>query len=177
MKTIKLFIFILFLITGAKASISFEDWFKNYDLGKPVVPNKILYMGISYDGKPNKLVNIFEILIKGNDNSETVSSDKRYVVFEGCKPRDCGNKGMLWIDSKAKLAVGVINHSFWEVVDFSKYKKYQIFIFSNFISDSKDLPKKFIEDCNKWLIKNKIKPSVIRFLNSSDKISIIEGIK
>jgi len=177
MKTIKLFIFAIFLMTGVNASINFEDWFKNYELGKPVVPNKILYMGISYDGKPNKLVNIFQILIHGNDKSETVSIDNRYVVFEGCKPRDCGNKGMLWIDTKSKLAVGVVNHSFWEVPDFSKYKKNQIFIFSNFISNPKDLPKKFIDDYNKWLIKNEFKPSVIRFLNSNDSISTIKEIK
>lgn len=84
---IKFLLFFIVLISGANASISFEDWFKNYELGKPVAPNKVLYMGISYDGKPNKLVNIFEILINGNDNSETVSSDKRYVVFEGCKSK------------------------------------------------------------------------------------------
>ena len=177
MKTIKLFVFTLFLMTGAKASISFEDWFKNYELGKPVVPDKILYLGISYDGKPNKLVNIFQILIHGNDKSETASSDKRHVVYEGCKPRDCGNKGMLWIDTKSKLAVGVVSHSFWEVPDFSKYKKNQIFIFSNFISNPKDLPKKFIDDYKKWLIKNEFKPSVIRFLNSNDEIGIIKEIK
>ena len=174
---IKIFLFFLVLIIDVNASTSFEDWFKNYELGKPVVPNKTLFMGISYDGKPNKLVNTFQILIHGNDNSETVSKDRRYIVFEGCKPRDCENKGMLWIDAEAKLAVGVIRHSFWEVLDSSKYKKDQIFIFSNFISSSKDLPKKFIDDYNKWLLKNEIKPSVIRFLNSVDKIDIIEGIK
>lgn len=173
----KYFLIFIFLASGLSASIKFEDWFKTYELGKSVVPNKILYLGVSYDSKPNKLVNIFKILIHGNDKSETVSSDKRYVVFEGCKPRDCGNKGMLWIDTKEKLAVGVIRHSFWKVLDFSKYKPDQIFIFSNFISSPKNLPKKFIDDYNKWLVKHEFKPSVIRFLNPNDNISTVKAIK
>ena len=84
---------------------------------------------------------------------------------------------MLWIDTKDKIAIGVIKHSFWEALDFSKYKPDQIFIFSNFLSNSNSLPDKFINDYKEWFFKYKFKPSVIRFLSSKDKIEIISEIK
>ena len=170
-------IFFILIASSLSASIKFEDKFKLYELGKPIASNKIFYMGISYDGKPNKLVNIFDILINGNDQNKIVSEEGRYIIFEGCKPRDCASKGMLWIDTKDKIAIGVIKHSFWEALDFSKYKPDQIFIFSNFLSNSNSLPDKFINDYKEWFLKYKFKPSVIRFLSSKDKIEIISEIK
>jgi len=74
----------------------FNNWLNSFGLTKPIVQDKIYYMGISYDGKPNQLVNIFAILIS-MINEDVYSEDKRYFVREGCKPRDCGNKEFLWV--------------------------------------------------------------------------------
>ena len=74
----------------------FNNWLNSFGLSKPIVQDRLFYMGISYDGKPNKLINIFAILIS-MINEDVYSEDKRYFVREGCKPRDCGNKGFLWV--------------------------------------------------------------------------------
>ena len=67
----------------------------------------------NYTGEPEYLKDTFPILVSFIYD-EVYSDDKRYVVRVGCKPRDCGNNGMLWVDLKEKVAIGVIDHSFWE---------------------------------------------------------------
>ena len=154
----------------------FNNWLNSFGLSKPIVQDKIFYMGISYDGKPNKLINIFAILIS-MINEDVYSEDKRYFVREGCKPRDCGSKGFLWVDLKKKVAIGVITHSFWEKLDFNKHKKGQIFIFSNFFEDSKDFPDEFIKTYSNWIKNNEIEPSLYRFLNSKNELKELQQIK
>ena len=157
----------------------FNNWLNSFELSKPIVQDNIYYMGISYDGKPNKLQNIFAILIS-MINEDVYSEDKRYFTRYGCKPRDCGNKGFLWIDLKKKVAIGVITHSFWGEQDFteeSNYKKGQIFIFSNFFKDSKDFPDEFMKTYSEWIKKAEIEPSFYRFLNSKNELKEISQIK
>ena len=154
----------------------FNNWLNSFGLSKPIVQDKIFYMGISYDGKPNKLINIFAILIS-MINEDVYSEDKRYFVREGCKPRDCGNKGFLWVDLKDKVAIGVITHSFWEKLDFNDHIDDQIFIFSNFFEDSKNFPDEFIKTYSNWIKNKEIKPSLYRFLNSKNEIKQLKQIK
>ena len=154
----------------------FNNWLNSFGLSKPIVQDEIYYFGISYDGKPNKLINNFAILIS-MINKDVYSEDKRYFVRYGCKPRDCGNKGFLWIDLKKKVAIGVITHSFWEKRDFDDYKKGQIFIFSNFFEDSKDFPDEFKKTYFEWIKKAEIEPSFYRFLNSKNELKELQQIK
>ena len=151
----------------------FNNWLNSFGLSKPIVQDKLFYMGISYDGKPNKLINIFAILIS-MINEDVYSEDKRYFARYGCKPHDCGNKGFLWIDLKKKVAIGVIIHHFWEKQDFIGD---QIFIFSNFFEDSKDLPDEFIKTYSNFIKKIEIEPSLYRFLNSKNELNEIPKIK
>ena len=151
----------------------FNNWLNSFGLSKPIVQDKIYYMGISYDGKPNKLINIFAILIS-MINEDVYSEDKRYFVRYGCKPRDCGSKGFLWVDLKKKVAIGVITHIYWEKPDFIDD---QIFIFSNFFEDSKDFPDEFINTYSNWIKNNEIEPSLYRFLNSKNELKEISQIK
>ena len=154
----------------------FNNWLNSFGLSKPIVQDRLFYMGISYDGKPNKLINIFAILIS-MINEDVYSEDKRYFVREGCKPRDCGNKGFLWVDLKEKVAIGVITHSFWEKLDFNDHKDDQIFIFSNFFEDSKDFPDEFMITYLNWIKTHEIEPSLYRFLNSKNELNEIPKIK
>ena len=157
----------------------FNNWLNSFGLSKPIVQDKLFYMGITPTGEPNKLINIFAILIS-MINEDVYSEDKRYFVREGCKPRDCGNKGFLWIDLKKKVAIGVITHSFWGKQDFtekSNYKKGQIFIFSNFIEDSKNFPDEFIKIYSDFIKKAEIEPSFYRFLNSKNELKELSQIK
>ena len=151
----------------------FNNWLNSFGLSKPIVQDKIFYMGISYDGKPNKLINIFAILIS-MINEDVYSEDKRYFVREGCKPHDCGSKGFLWVDLKKKVAIGVITHVFWEKPDFIDD---QIFIFSNFFEDSKDFPDEFIKTYSDFIKKAEIEPSFYRFLNSKNELKELSQIK
>ena len=154
----------------------FNNWLNSFGLSKPIVQDKIFYMGISYDGKPNKLINIFAILIS-MINEDVYSEDKRYFVRYGCKPRDCGNKGFLWVDLKKKVAIGVITHSFWEKLDFNDHIDDQIFIFSNFFEDSKNFPDEFMITYLNWIKTHEIEPSLYRFLNSKNELNEIPKIK
>jgi len=157
----------------------FNNWLNSFGLSKPIVQDKVYYMGISYDGKPNKLENIFAILIS-MINEDVYSEDKRYFTRYGCKPRDCGSKGFLWIDLKKKVAIGVITHGNWGKQDFTKkstYKKGQIFIFSNFFEDSKDFPDEFMTTYLNWIKTHQIEPSLYRFLNSKNELKELSKIK
>jgi len=58
----------------------FNNWLNSFGLSKPIVQDKIYYMGISYDGKPNKLKNIFAILISIKDTS--LDTDANPVTVE-----------------------------------------------------------------------------------------------
>ena len=163
----------LLLSVNAFAGNKFSDWLNSFGLSKPIVQDKLFYMGITPTGEPNKLLNIFAILIS-MINTDVYSEDKRYFVREGCKPRDCGNKGFLWVDLKDKVAIGVIIHHFWEKQDFIGD---QIFIFSNFFEDSKDLPDEFIKIYSNFIKKIEIEPSLYRFLNSKNELNEIPKIK
>ena len=175
MKKLSLYIFLgLLLSSNAFAGQKeFNNWLNSFGLSKPIVQDKIFFMGISYDGKPNKLINIFAILIS-MINEDVYSEDKRYFARYGCKPHDCGNKGFLWIDLKKKVAIGVIIHHFWEKQDFIGD---QIFIFSNFFEDSKDLPDEFIKTYSNFIKKIEIEPSLYRFLNSKNELKELSQIK
>ena len=165
-KLLGILVISLLLSVNAFAGNKFSDWLNSFGLSKPIVQDKIFYMGISYDGKPNKLLNIFAILIS-MINEDVYSEDKRYFVRYGCKPHDCGNKGILWIDLKKKVAIGVIIHHFWEKQDFIGD---QIFIFSNFFEDSKDFPDEFMITYLNWIKTHEIEPSLYRFLNSKNEL-------
>ena len=151
----------------------FNNWLNSFGLSKPIVQDKLFYMGITPTGEPNKLLNIFGILINFI-NEDVYSEDKRYFVREGCKPRDCGSKGFLWVDLKKKVAIGVITHIYWEKPDFIDD---QIFIFSNFFEDSKDFPDEFIKTYSDWIKTHKIEPSLYRFLNSKNELKQLSQIK
>jgi len=142
--------------------------------GVPMAHDKFFYMGITPGGEPNKLLHIFEILIYGGNEETVYSEDGRYLTRTGCKLGDCGNKGLLWIDLKKKVAIGVISHSFWGLLS---YKDGQIFIFSNYFENSKDFPDEFIKAYSNWIKNKAIKPSLYRFLNSKNEIKQLSQIK
>jgi len=174
MKKIFLYVFlVLMFCSNAFAGNKFSDWLNSFGLSKPIVQDKLFYMGITPTGEPNKLLNIFAILIS-MINTDVYSEDKRYFARYGCKPHDCGNKGILWIDLKKKVAIGVIIHHFWEKQDFIGD---QIFIFSNFFEDSKDLPDEFIKTYSNFIKKIEIEPSLYRFLNSKNELKELSQIK
>jgi len=172
---LSILLFSCFLTTNAFSNEEFSNWTKSLGLEKPIFQDKILYTGVGYTGEPNYLKNIFPILASFIYD-EVYSDDKRYVVRTGCKPRDCQNKGLLWVDLEKKVAIGVIRHAFWKELD-DNMTKDQIFIFSNFYEDTNRFPKEFIKSYSKWISENEIKPSKYRFLNSNNELLDIENIR
>tara|TARA_B110000503_G_scaffold120868_1_gene183914 strand:+ start:204 stop:743 length:540 start_codon:yes stop_codon:yes gene_type:complete len=164
----------LLLSGNALSDEAFSNWIKSLELKKPIFQDKLLYTGVGYTGEPNHLKNLFPILVSFIYD-EVYSDDKRYVVRTGCKPRDCGNKGLLWVDLEKKVAIGVIRHSFWEKLDFNNRVKDQIFIFSNFYENPNKLPKEFVTSYSNWIAENEITPSKYRFLNSNNEIEILKN--
>ena len=176
MKKVFLYMLLSLLLSGNANANEFSNWLKSLEFSKTIFQDKEFYMGITYTGKPGKLQDISEILFSFI-YEDTYSGDGRYLIRAGCKPKGCGNKGMMWIDLEKKVAIGVIRHSFWEKLDFSKMKKNQIFIFSNFYEDTNRFPKEFIKSYSKWISENEIKPSKYRFLNSNNELLDIENIR
>ena len=174
-KLLTVFLFTCFFFSNAFSNEEFSNWIKSLGLEKPIFQDKILYMGVGYTGEPNYLKNLFPILVSFIYD-EVYSDDKRYVVRTGCKPRDCGNKGLLWVDLEKKVAIGVINHAFWKELDDNMIDD-QIFIFSNFYEDANKLPKEFIKSYSNWIAENETKPSKYRFLNSNNEVLEIKKIK
>ena len=84
---------------------------------------------------------------------------------------------MIWVDLKEKVAIGVINHSFWEKLDFDNMVEGQIFIFSNFYESHLDFPDEFKASYSKWLKEIEVTPSKYRFLNSNNKLMELENFK
>ena len=162
----------LLMISNAFSNEKFSNWINSLGLEKTIFQDNIFYMGIGYTGEPNYLKNTFPILVSFIYD-EAYSDDKRYVVRAGCKPTDCGNNGMLWIDLKEKVAIGVIDHSFWEKFG-SKMVKDQIFIFSNFYESHLDFPDEFKASYSKWLKEIEVTPSKYRFLNSNNELIELE---
>ena len=56
----------------------FNNWLNSFGLSKPIVQDEIYYFGISYDGKPNKLINNFAILIS-MINEDVYSEDNKLI--------------------------------------------------------------------------------------------------
>ena len=164
----------LLMISNAFSNEKFSNWINSLGLEKTIFQDNIFYMGIGYDGEPNYLKNIFPILVSFIYD-EVYSDDKRYVVRAGCKPRDCGNNGMLWVDLKEKVAIGVIDHSFWEKFG-SEMIKDQIFIFSNFYESHLDFPDEFKASYSKWLKEIEVTPSKYRFLNSNNELIELKNL-
>ena len=173
-KLLTVLFFTCFIFSKAFSNEELSNWIKSLGLEKPVFQDKLLYLGVGYTGEPNYLENLFPILVSFIYD-EVYSEDKRYIVRTGCKPRDCGNKGMLWVDLEKKVAIGVIRHSFWEKLDFDNMIKDQMFIFTNFYEDPNKLPKEFVTVYLNWITENEIKPSKYRFLNSNNEIEILKN--
>ena len=171
-KLIGITILSLLMISNSFSNEKFSNWINSLGLEKTIFQDNIFYMGIGYDGEPNYLKHTFPILVSFIYD-EVYSDDKRYVVRAGCKPRDCGNNGMLWVDLKEKVAIGVIDHSFWEKFG-SEMIKDQIFIFSNFYESHLDFPDEFKASYIKWLKEIEVTPSKYRFLNSNNELIELE---
>ena len=176
-KLLVIIVLSLFFSSKAFSNEKFSNWIKSLELKKSIFQDNKFYMGVSYTGEPDYLKNIFPILVSFIYD-EVYSDDKRYVVRSGCKPRDCvGNVGLLWVDLKEKVAIGVINHSWWDKLDFNTGSISQIFIFSNFHENHLDLPNEFKVSYLKWLKENEITPSKYRFLNSKNTLKELDNFK
>ena len=166
----------LFFNSNAFSNEEFSNWINSLGLEKTIFQDNIFYMGIGYDGEPSYLKDTFPILVSFIYD-EVYSDDKRYVVRSGCKPRDCvGNIGLLWVDLKEKVAIGVINHSYWEKWG-SEMIENQIFIFSNFYKSHLDFPDEFKVSYSKWLKDIEVTPSKYRFLNSKNELIELDNLK
>ena len=98
------------------------------------------------------------------------SEDRRYLLASACRHGECSSKGLIWFDTKDEKSIGLIKHSFWDELDFSKYEDNQILIFS---SDYLELPSEFVNSVSDWMKKNEIVPSKVRFIKVENSINDI----
>ena len=162
---------LIFILNDSAYANNFKNWLNDFGLSKPIVQDEFFNLGITYSNEPSKLIDNLNILLTSMYKDKW--SGTRYFIREGCKPRDCGNKGFLWIDLEGKVAIGAI-----------LYSNDQILIFSNFFEDTKDFPKEFINTYLNWLKRGGVDPDIFdevsaiqptssRFLNSKNELSFI----
>ena len=141
-----------------------------------------IYLGIGKGKKP--IYNSFnKLLINSDTDGEVEFNDKNYFIVSGCRPRSCPEKGFLWINKKDKIVLAAMIHYF--IDDKKDTDNGYLLIISKKFKSYNDLPIKFNEDLKNWLLKlttwdyvkndiKKLTPSVIRFVNSENKIEIIK---
>lgn len=142
-----------------------------------------IYLGIGKGEKP--IYSSFnQLLINSDVDGEIEFNDKSYFIVSGCRPRSCPEKGYLWVDKKNKIVLGAMIHYFFD--DKKDTDNGYLLVISKKFKSFKKLPKKFNKDLNKWLSKlttwdyvnnngdKPLKPSVIRFINSENKIKVIK---
>ena len=141
-----------------------------------------IYLGIGKGKKP--VYNSFnKLLINSDTDGEVEFNDKNYFIVSGCRPRSCPEKGFLWINKKDKIVLAAMIHYF--IDDKKDTDNGYLLIISKKFKSYNDLPIKFNEDLKNWLLKlttwdyvkndiKKLTPSVIRFVNSENKIEIIK---
>ena len=114
----------------------------------------------------------FKNVIGGPPDKLVYSEDRRYLLASACRPRECPSKGLIWFDTKDEKSIGLIRHSFWDELDFSKYEDNQILIFS---SDYLELPSEFVNSVSAWMKKNEIVPTKVRFIGPDNTIKEIKS--
>ena len=79
-------------------------------------PNINLYLGDNLIEKSKEP--LFDKLIKNMDvvsyPDGVVLNDQTYFSKHGCRPRSCPEKGVVWINKKKKLFIGLIVHKYFE---------------------------------------------------------------
>ena len=79
-------------------------------------PNINLYLGDNLIEKSKEP--LFDKLIKNMDvvsyPDGVVLNDQTYFSKHGCRPQSCPEKGVVWINKKKKLFIGLIVHKYFE---------------------------------------------------------------
>ena len=145
-----------------------------------------IYLGIGKGDKP--IYSSFnQLLINSDVDGEIEFNDKNYFIVSGCRPRSCPEKGYLWVDKKNKIILGAMIHYFFD--NKKDTDNGYLLIISKKFKSFNELPKKFNKDLDKWLSKlttwdyvnnngdKPLKPSVIRFINSENKIKLLKEYK
>ena len=122
--------------------------------------------------KKEALIYSFRTVIGGPPNKLIYSEDRRYLLASACRHGECSSKGLIWFDTKDEKSIGLIKHSFWDELDFSKYEDNQILIFS---SDYLELPSEFVNSVSAWMKKNEIVPTKVRFIGFDKEIKEIKS--
>ena len=151
-------------------------WDEDFQIYLKTAVNKIqLYLGINGKLPKSDLLDIFKKTLVGPPDDLKYSDNKRFLSISACKASECGNKGLLWVDTKDKKNIGVILHYFYQNNEF--ISKGNLLIFSKNFEEVTDLPNEFFDSLNQWKIKNKISPDLVRFLNSKNEIRILPATK
>ncbi|MBC8295861.1 MAG: hypothetical protein H8E55_08725 [Pelagibacterales bacterium] len=145
-------------------------WDENFDIYiNKTIPKIEVLLGFT-KRKKEALIYSFRAVIGGPPDKLIYSEDRRYLLASACRPSECSSKGLIWFDTKDEKSIGLIKHSFWDELDFSKYEDNQILIFS---SDYLELPSEFVNSVSAWMKKNEIVPSKVRFIKVDNSINDI----
>ena len=161
-------------------NISIANDYNWKKVAKQNTPNIKLYLGPDLIDKEKK--SLYEQLVA---NIKVVTSpdgitknDDNYFLIDGCRPHACSNKGVVWIDKKKDIFIGVIVHKLFEDEkedDLDWFDKpVDYLIFTNSVGSFSEVPKKFIIDFKNLEEEKKEygygKPVKIRFIGPDKSI-------
>jgi hypothetical protein len=75
--------------------------------------------------------------------------DNRYVTADGCVPHDCGDRGMLWIDTGTKPAT-LIFVATGDIRDVKGSNATHLWLFASKHLDFENLPPDFLSSLQRW---------------------------
>jgi len=145
-----------------------EKDFKNF-LKKNISPIKV-YLGMNKGKKKVPLVESYIKVLSGAPYKIIYKKNKRYVFTNACAYQSCGQKGVIFLDTKKKYTIGLIRHSLFNDTKFTSDPDFLIFSKNHKSFD--EIPTIFIEMVKEWITTSHMNssPSKVRFIGSNNNV-------
>jgi len=123
---------------------------------------------------------LFQFLQSGRDGHEIEINNEKYFAFSGCRYQSCDEKGLIWVDKKNNITIGLLVHYFFNSNAYNHQSDF--LVFSKNLDSSTTIPKEFLKAVKEWNAKaivyskkkwSPITPKKIRFINSKNEITDI----
>ncbi len=117
--------------------------------------------------KPGDLRQDFELRFSGPPD-DVLLREGRYLTLGGCIENACASKGMLWVDVKQNISVGVLLDT-WD-------EKNNFFLAVSKNINFSNLPSEFYTDLKDWLISHEATPVTGELIGYDKKVVSLNSI-
>lgn len=177
-----LLILLLSLFYFSKAHSLEYDW---ENIVKKNTPNITLNLSSQNPKEPKELLSNRVIGNMYVQTEDAVLNNEYYFFKEGCRPHSCPEKGVVWIDKKKKVFIGLVVHKYFEDTQTDKSKSWfdlpkNYLFFSSSIKSFEEIPIEFWMHFKK-LEKNRMQfgygnPETVRFIGNDKQVINVTAI-